>query len=150
MGNVDQFLTYARGAESWVRYEFELQPADAADIVQEVLMRLTRTSRSIQNPKAYLYKACARAAWKYQQRRFKKWRLVPLEVAEVVPAPSVPDWAESNNPRLSKLSKRKWQIVHLLASGFSQAQAAKELSLTPGTVRAYVHEMRRLCRAEAA
>lgn len=148
---MEPFVQYADKARSWVAHEFGLQVADAEDIVQEVLLRLGRSRPlEVRNPKAYLFKACARAAWRHSQR-LKKWRMVHIACADHCLTPRVrEDRAESNNPRLSKISRRHRRLAHLIASGFSQVQAARELNLKPNTVRVYVHEMRKSLARMAA
>jgi DNA-binding NarL/FixJ family response regulator len=77
--------------------------------------------------------------------------MVPIAFVDpCLTAKACEDRAESNNPRLFKISRRHRRLAHLIASGFSRVQTARELNLKPNTVRVYVHEMRQSLARMAA
>ena len=138
----DDFAEFVRAAlPGLMRYGHALtgNPHDAADLVQTVLekvgARWSKISHSCQEPRAYVRKAMANA-------HVSRWRRTRREtlLAEFpdVPAADAPDRLE-NEPlwqALRDLPPRQRAVVVLrYYEGLSEAEIARSLGVSPGTVK---------------
>jgi RNA polymerase sigma factor (sigma-70 family) len=122
---------------------------EADDIVQDSFLAVRERweqVRSLDRPKAYLFKVAVRRFWRLQGKRAGRLyqgdpedhlldRPDPVDAFEIVAS------RNAAMALLGKLPPRQRQVLWLrLGVGFSEAETAGILSVKPGTVKSQLHD----------
>ena len=125
---------------------------DAADIAQDTMAAAYRRWQSIDYPRAWTYRVASRALI----RRVATVRETPVaEPAEAGPLlgdTDIEQWEQRHDIGrfLACLPLRQRQIMAWTLAGYTPAEIAAELRLTPDAVRANLFKARRALRAQLA
>jgi RNA polymerase sigma-70 factor (sigma-E family) len=130
-------------------------PDLAKDVVQEVLIRVSRRWQEIgqlDRPEAYIRKMVVN---EYLSWRRRSWRLIPSGTSSHLPMRPSPDPADGYVERqallaeLAKLSRRqRTALVLRYYEGFSDAEIADVMGCTQSTVRGHVFKALAAMRVE--
>lgn len=130
-------------------------PDLAKDLVQEVLIRVSRRWQEISEldrPEAYIRKMVVN---EYLSWRRRSWRLIPSGMSGHLPGRPSPDPADTYIERqallaeLAKLSHRqRTALVLRYYEGFSDAEIADVMGCTQSTVRGHVFKALAALRVE--
>jgi RNA polymerase sigma-70 factor (sigma-E family) len=130
-------------------------PDLAKDLVQEVLIRVSRRWEVIgqlDRPEAYIRKMVVN---EYLSWRRRSWRLIPSGMSSHLPGRLSPDPADGYIERqallaeLAKLSRRRrTALVLRYYEGFSDAEIADVMGCTQSTVRGHVFKALAALRVE--
>lgn len=130
-------------------------PDLAKDVVQEVLIRVSRRWQEIgqlDRPEAYIRKMVVN---EYLSWRRRSWRLIPSGTSSHLPMRPSPDPADGYVERqallaeLAKLSRRqRTALVLRYYEGFSDAEIADVMGCTQSTVRGHVFKALAALRVE--
>lgn len=130
-------------------------PDLAKDLVQEVLIRVSRRWQEISEldrPEAYIRKMVVN---EYLSWRRRSWRLIPSGMSGHLPGRPSPDPADRYIERqallaeLAKLSQRqRTALVLRYYEGFSDAEIADVMGCTQSTVRGHVFKALAALRVE--
>lgn len=130
-------------------------PDLAKDVVQEVLIRVSRRWQEISHldrPEAYIRKMVVN---EYLSWRRRSWRLIPAGTSSHVTGRPSPDPADGYVERqallaeLAKLSRRqRTALVLRYYEGFSDAEIADVMGCTQSTVRGHVFKALAALRVE--
>ena len=149
---IDLVLPFAEEAEEWVARRFRLQRADAEDVVRDVIVAFIRCNPvEVKNPKAYLFAACARGAWKLLRSKRRTDCVSPFDLAERCEAPGTPCRRLSTRVvDLGLLTPPQREMALLLAEGYKPTQMAMRLGIAPSTALWRLHQLRKSLRGSAA
>jgi RNA polymerase sigma-70 factor (sigma-E family) len=130
-------------------------PDLAKDLVQEVLIRVSRRWQEIgelDRPEAYIRKMVVN---EYLSWRRRSWRLIPSGMSGYLPGRPSPDPADGYIERqallaeLAKLSRRqRTALVLRYYEGFSDAEIADVMGCSRSTVRGHVFKALAALRVE--
>ncbi|MCU1368458.1 MAG: putative polymerase subfamily sigma factor [Ilumatobacteraceae bacterium] len=119
-------------------------PSDAADIVVDAFMAVSRTATDafVVNERAYLYRACTNRAHDLRRSRERRWA---RDLAAVVPSSSEQlDPLVDVRRAVAALSLGQRSVVYFVYwEDLTERSIAELLGVSPGTVR------RHLARAQA-
>ena len=146
ISTLTQVLHFAREAERYVQVWYGMDESTAADVVQDVLVRLFRSGPDrIDNPRRYLKRACRwralqihrgrrrrDAAHEVIQYRFKKAEKKAPEVLVALEDEDKPKFFDQASPK-------QQQVLELLVEGHNHTEVSAILEIPPSTVRMRVH-----------
>jgi RNA polymerase sigma factor (sigma-70 family) len=127
---------------------------DVDDIVQESILILRdrwARVRTMKHPKAYWYKVATRLMWRLYQRRGAA--IMPdsedqlAGLADVLDSIALVDDYRSALSMIQRLPPRQRQVLWLRAvEGFTEAQTARIMLISLGTVKSYYHDAKACLR----
>jgi RNA polymerase sigma factor (sigma-70 family) len=143
-------LEYMRPAQFYLQASFGLDASTAADVVQDVLLRLFRTGpERLDHPKRYLFRACRwRALQVLRGRRRrdnayavveKRRRLAELQNREVLIA-----LEDEDKPKFfGQATPKQQEVLNLMLEGKSMTEVSATLQIPDSTVRMRIHLLRK-------
>ena len=148
LSTIEQVLGYAQEAKFYLQAWFGLDESTAADVVQDVLVRLFRSGpEQLEKPKQYFKRACRWRALQIlrgRKRRDKahaeiQRRREVQESREVLVA-----LEDEDVPKFfDQVSPKQQEVLKLIVEGHSQAEVSAILEIPESTVRMRVHLARR-------
>ena len=127
-------------------------PDLAKDLVQEVLIRVSKRWPEIGSPEAYVRKMVVN---EYLSWRRRSWRLIPWGAASYDPRGASPDPADGFIERqallaeMAKLPRRqRTALVLRYYEGFSDTEISEVMGCKPSTVRGHVFRALAALRVE--
>jgi len=143
-------LEYIRPAERYLQANFGLDGSTAADIVQDVLLRLFRTGpEHLDRPRRYFFNALRWRALQILRSRKrrdkahavieKRRRETELKNREVLIA-----LEDEDKPKFfAQATPKQQEVFELLVEGHSQAEVSAILEIPESTVRMRIHLARK-------
>lgn len=150
------FLTHERELDAFLRRRVGVA-GDAADLSQEVFLRLARLRRSeaVEDPRGFLFTVAANLARDHLRRFARRQRREAGPVDETLVCPSVnPEEALGTRQQqcvlreaIDLLPKRTREIFLLYyIEGCSYREIAERLELSPRTVEYHLRQALEFCR----
>jgi RNA polymerase sigma-70 factor (sigma-E family) len=127
-------------------------PDLAKDLVQEVLIRVSKRWPEIGSPEAYVRKMVVN---EYLSWRRRSWRVIPAGTSSYVDGSASPDPADGYIERqallgeMAKLSRRqRTALVLRYYEGFTDTEISEVMGCKPSTVRGHVFRALAALRVE--
>jgi RNA polymerase sigma factor (sigma-70 family) len=145
LSTVSQVLEFAHMATGYVKKSFGLDHDTAADVVQDVLLRLYRSDEEhLDHPKQYFFRACRwRALQLHRRRRHQNKAFDALKHRqEKLPRESevLVALEDEDKPKFFEQATPKQQeVFELLIEGHSQTEVSAILEIPESTVRMRIH-----------
>ena len=141
-----QVLEYVREAERYVQEWYGMDESTAADVVQDVLLRLFWSGPDrIDNPRRYLKRACRWRALQIhrgRRRRDAAHEVIQdrLEKAQKKAPEILVALEDEDKPKFfEQASPKQRQVLELLVEGHNQMEVSALLEIPESTVRMRVH-----------
>ena len=141
----EQFAPFEESTLTWLRKKMRSYRADAEEVLQLVYIRIwKRKPGAVEKPEEYLKTACRNGLREYfrgvqrRKKHMEQYRARPRTTPEAF---DLEDFREDR--RWKKLTVGQVQVAWLIATGFSLAEAAKHLGISPGAARTRLYEARK-------
>lgn len=139
---IDQFAPFEESVLTELR---RTVGADAEEILQRVYIRVWERKIHVRNPGKYLRRACMNAMREFlrsekRRREYEKRALLGRREAESIAI---------DDEKLKLLTEGQRRVACLVAVGFSIAEAAEYLGISPGAARTRLYEARKFFKGVA-
>lgn len=149
ISTLEGVLEYARPAQFFLQGHYGLDSETAADVVQDVLLRLFRTGPDrIDHPRRYLFQACrwrALQVHRQRRRRDKAYAVVQKrrEEAEKKNREVLIALEEEDKPNFfGQATPKQREVLDLMLAGKSMVEVSAILGIHDSTVRMRLHLVR--------
>jgi RNA polymerase sigma factor (sigma-70 family) len=143
---IDGLLEYIRPAQGYLQTHFGLDGSTAADVVQDVLLRLFRDGPEyLRHPRRYFFNGCRYRALQIlrgRRRRDKAYAVVEKRRKEAEFKDQVPLIAleDEDKPKFfNQATPKQKEVLELLIEGHSTAEVSAILEIPDSTVRMRIH-----------
>ncbi|HVE40653.1 MAG TPA: sigma-70 family RNA polymerase sigma factor [Planctomycetota bacterium] len=147
---LDGLLGFVRPAQYFLQGYYGLDSESAADVVQDVLLRLFRTGPDrVDYPKRYLFQACrwrALQILRWRRRRDKAYAVVEKRRKEAEKKNNVVLIAldDEDKPKFfGQATPKQQEVLELMLEGKTMTQVSAILEIPESTVRMRVHLLRK-------
>lgn len=133
----EEFKKHEKGILAWLQRKIG---GDAEEILQLVYIRIWKLEvRGVRDPAKYLMRACKnglRQFMRSEKRRKNYEKQAPLVRQDKWPL-------AADDEQFMRLTKGQRRVGFLIAAGYSPAEAADHLGISPGAVRTRLYGARR-------
>jgi len=146
---VSQVLDFASKGSRYVRKSFGLDADTAADVIQDVLLRLLRShDEPLDNPKRYFFRACRWQALQVLRRRRHQEEahrvLVRRQETALTESEVLVALEDEDKPKFfEEATPKQQEVLELIMEGHSQEEISAILQIPSSTVRMRVQLSRK-------
>jgi RNA polymerase sigma factor (sigma-70 family) len=149
ISTLDGLLKYVRPAQFFLQGQFGLDSETAADVVQDVLLRLFQTGPDrLDYPKRYFFRACRwRALQVHRSRRRRDNAYAQVEKrrkeAENKDREILIALEDEDKPKFfGQATPKQQEVLNLMLEGKSMTEVSAILEIPESTVRMRIHLVR--------
>ena len=150
ISTLEGLLEYSRPAQFYLQSSFGLDGSTAADVVQDVLLRLLRTGpERLDHPRQYFFRACrwrALQILRSRRRRDNAYAVIERrrEEAEKENREVLIALEDEDKPKFfGQATPKQQEVLNLMLEGKSTAEVSAILEIPDSTVRMRLHLVRK-------